>query len=104
MSVIKRLLRKYGEAQGGKDNSFGRGYHEVPPNLRNIQRFVTSSTKLLANHKVFPDQGVHMFTVKADHQFGILKKDLESLLRLGLIRIQSNDPGEISLYFSEETP
>lgn len=41
----------------------------------------------------------HMFTYKAATNFSLGLADLKILLRNGLMKIQVNDPGKISLYF-----
>ena len=41
---------------------------------------------------------VHMLTV-SERAMSLFVRDIESLIKLGLIRIQSNEPGQISFYF-----
>ena len=42
-----------------------------------------------------------MLTVR-DREVSIFVRDIESLIALGLIRIQSNDPGQMSFYFVDK--
>lgn len=44
----------------------------------------------------------HLFTVKCDTHFSVGMADLKILLRNGLMRIQVNEPGHITLYFADE--
>lgn len=84
----------------GSDNSWGAGYYPLPPKLHHLGQFADMFRKPL-EHKVFPSaQGnTHMLTVPANTRFSIFGEDLKTLLRLGLQRIQANDPGKISFYF-----
>jgi hypothetical protein len=64
------------------------------------------SPENLLDHKVWLDDPVeggdiHMLTVR-DRDVGIFRRDIETLLRLGLTRIQSNDPGRVSFYFVDK--
>jgi hypothetical protein len=88
-----------------KDNSYGAGYYPLPTKLRNLSRFSDAFHKAnVIEHKVFPDEGVHMITVDTMGRFGfsIMRLDMESLLRLGLVRMQSNRPGTMAFYFFEK--
>lgn len=70
--------------------------------------------KRLVSHKVYvgdPEaptvqepytkRTVHMLTTHARHGFSVMVDDLKSLIRLGLVRMQSNEPGTIAFYFEE---
>jgi hypothetical protein len=89
-----------------RDNSWGRGYYPLPPHLAGLGRFMDGlrPTSLL-DHKVWPDDpaggDIHMLTV-GDRNMSVFARDLVSLLQLGLVRIQSNDPGEVSFYFLDK--
>ena len=83
-------------AGGMKDNSFGAGYWPLPARLRRLLVYNISGSK--RSHKVFPDDPTHMFTFDLQG-FNIMEKDLQTLMELGLVRIQSNEPNQISLYF-----
>jgi len=85
------------------DNSFGRGHHPLPARLAGLGRYCDAlRPKNLLSHKVFVDDGVHMLTIEAGHGFSVMREDMKSLLRAGLVRMQSNEPGEISFYFEEK--
>ncbi len=43
----------------------------------------------------------HLFTFKAKMNFSVNVADLRTLIRNGFSRIQVNDPGEITLYFTD---
>jgi hypothetical protein len=95
------------ESSAGADNSWGRGYYPLPARLAGLGRFMDSlaPTKLL-DHKVWPDDpteggDIHMLTVK-DRGVNIFVRDIESLIKNGLIRIQSNEPGQVSFYFVDK--
>lgn len=82
------------------DNSWGRGYYPLPPHLAGLGRFADCLRPTnLIDHKVYPDDRVDLLTVKADHGFSIMGLDLDELRKLGLVRIQCNEPGTIGLYF-----
>lgn len=86
------------------DNSWGSGYFPLPDRLKNLGRFVENlDTKRLVAHHAFPRDGVHMLTAKADTRLSIMRRDLESLLNAGLVRIQSNEPGTIDFYFEDDS-
>ena len=86
-----------------RDNSFGRGYYEPPNRLLGLGRFVENlRPKNLVNIRVFPDEGIWMLTAEADGRLSIMRRDLESLLSQGLIRIQSNEAGTLDFYFQDE--
>jgi hypothetical protein len=62
----------------------------------------------LLSFRVFDEREgpVYMLTTPcydAPHNFSIMRRDLESLLDLGLERMQSHNPNEVSLYFSERS-
>jgi hypothetical protein len=87
-----------------RDNSWGRGYYPLPARLSGLGRFVENlSPKRLLAHHVFPDDGVHMLTAKSDTHLSIMRRDLQSLLDQGLVRIQVNDRGTIDFYFEDES-
>lgn len=88
-----------------RDNTWGRGY--IPPAslLLGLGRFadVLRPANWL-DHKVWPAaEGqrpeTHMITVAVRPEFSIMARDMHSLLDLGLIRLQSNENGELSFYF-----
>lgn len=86
-----------------RDNSFGRGYFEPPAKIRNLGRFADNlAPNRVLDVKVFPREGIWMVTTRSDVRFSILPRDLESLMRLGLVRVQVNEPGTISLYFQDK--
>lgn len=85
-----------------KDNSYGAGYYPLPPKLSYLGVYADSLRPMnLVDHKVFPDEGIHMLTTRCGHRLSIMAQDMKTLLRLGLVRIQSNEPGTISFYFYE---
>lgn len=90
-----------------QDNSWGRGYYPLPAHLSGLGRFMDGlSPQNLLDHKVWPDDraaggDIHMLTVE-DRDVSIFSRDLESLLKNGLIRIQSNEPGQVSFYFVDK--
>jgi hypothetical protein len=43
----------------------------------------------------------HLFTFKASMKFAVNVADLKVLIRNGFSRIQVNDPGQITLYFTD---
>jgi len=105
--------RRHGEAAGlqwtserNPDNTFGRrGFYPLPAKLSSLGRFVENLAPFrLIGHKVFVDERrptIHMLTARVDGRFSIMRKDMESLLKHGLVRMQSNDPGTIAFYFEE---
>lgn len=87
-----------------RDNSYGRGYYPLPAKLSGLGRFVENlSPKRLLDHHVFVEDGIHMLTAKTDVRLSIMRRDLESLLDQGLVRIQVNEPGTIDFYFEDES-
>ncbi len=84
----------------GEDNSYGAGHFPLPDKLRSFKKFVYFRGPLV--HKVFPAYAqvpeVHMLTVSSSG-VSVMLDDLKILFRMGLIRIQSNDPGYLSFYF-----
>lgn len=82
------------------DNSYGRGYYPLPPQLAGLGRFADSLKPAnILDHKVFPDTNEHMLTTRVNAKLSIMGMDLKALLRLGLVRIQCNDPGTLAFYF-----
>ena len=60
----------------------------------------------LLSFRVFDEheaQPVYMLTTRCYPGFSVMRRDLESLLDLGLERVQSNDPNKLSFYFSERS-
>jgi len=92
-----------------RDNTWGRGYIPPTSELSGLGRFADAlrPTEWL-DHKVWPEEHrtpeTHMVTIAAGPRLSITARDLESLFRLGLSRIQSNEPGELSFYFEVESP
>lgn len=85
---------------GTPDNSWGRGNYELPAKLSGLGRFVANLAPMkLVDHKFFPDDGVHLLTAKVNTQLSVMAEDMKSLLRLGLVRVQCNDPGTLGFYF-----
>ena len=91
-----------------QDNSWGRGYYPLPAHLSGLGRFMDGlKPRKLIDHKVWPEDptaggDIHMLTV-VDRDVSIMVRDIQSLIELGLIRIQSNNPGEVSFYFVDKT-
>ncbi len=86
----------------GKDNTWGRGYVPLPKKLHHLPRFGDIFRRVL-DHKVWPDDGMHMIVVPSTTKLSLFADDLTSLIRvLGLVRIQVNDPGQMSFYFMEK--
>jgi len=87
-------------AAGEEDNSYGRGYFPLPHELASLGRFADAlKPSNLVSHKVFPDEGAHMLTAKLS-RVSVMAADMKSLLlRYGLLRIQSNEPGTLAFYF-----
>ena len=83
-----------------QDNTFGRGHVPLPAKLSYLGNFCDNlrPTKLVG-HKVFLDENVHMLRAKVDTRFSIMARDMETLLRLKLLRIQCNEPGTLDFYF-----
>ena len=89
--------------QRDADNSFGRGYYKPPARVLALGRYVDNLTPgRLVRIQVYPEDGVWLLEAKADERFSIMKLDLESLLRLGLIRIPVNRPGTITFYMQDK--
>jgi hypothetical protein len=85
-----------------KDNSFGLGYYPMPPALAGLGRFMDNlKPQRLVSHQVFPREGIHLLTVKVDHQFSIMLEDMKSLIKHGFTRMQCNEPGTMGLYFQD---
>ena len=86
-----------------RDNSWGAGYYPLPLKLRSLNRFSDAFSKRnVLDHRAFPEDGVHMITTKVGHGFSIMRADMEPLLRLGLVRMQSNESGTMAFYFYEK--
>jgi len=85
------------------DNTFGAGNIPLPDKLKSLSRFADAFRTIL-DHKAFPAHGtepeIHMLTVKADTRFSIMGADMRTLLKLGLVRMQVNNPGTMDIYFS----
>jgi hypothetical protein len=82
-----------------EDNSFGNGYIPMPDKLKNIKNFANGFSN--PKHSVLLPERTHLLTVKVTPKVSIMAQDMLVLLRLGLLRIQSNDNGYITLYFKE---
>lgn len=86
-----------------RDNSWGLGFYPLPSRLAGLGRFVGNlAPKLLIAHHVFPKEGIHMLTARADTHLSVMRRDLESLLDQGLVRIQVNEPDTIDFYFEDK--
>lgn len=82
------------------DNSFGRGHFSLPPKLAGLGRYVENlKPSKLVDHKFFPEDDIHMLVAEADMRLSVMRADMLSLLKHGLVRVQVNDPGTISFYF-----
>jgi hypothetical protein len=86
------------------DNTWGLGHIPVPAKLRHLSNFSDAfKPSRILDHKVWPQRGqtpeTHLITVRADSKLSIMERDLESLQRLGLARIQSNDDCTVGFYF-----
>jgi hypothetical protein len=89
------LVKRYKEAAEGGAPGVGTG--KVPNEL------------LSALKRVFPGlpeynyqigtEAPHLFSYKSDTRFAVNMTDLKMLLRKGLMRMQVNNPGHITLYF-----
>lgn len=87
-----------------EDNSYGAGYFPLPNKLLYVGNFVENlRPNARVEHKVFPARGrvpeEHMLTARV-RGLSVTRKDMETLLMLGLSRIQSNEPGTVSFYFT----
>lgn len=82
------------------DNTWGSGYVPVPAKLSAIGHHSDAlKPKRWLDHKVFVKEGVHMITVDSN-KISITSADMTALIDgYGLILIQSNSPGTMSLYF-----
>lgn len=86
-----------------RDNSFGLGYYPPPAKIGNLGRFVDNLTpSRVLSVKVYPREGVWLVETRADERLSIMQRDMESLLRLGLVRIQVNRPGTITFYIQDK--
>lgn len=88
MTPAKRLVQRYSAA----------GSQPPPRLLAVIRRTVTGGHPEYQHLAGAEDP--HLFTFKSSTNFSIAEKDLRTLLRMGMSRIQVNDPGKITLYFS----
>lgn len=85
-----------------QDNSYGAGYYPLPPKLAGLGRFAECLKPAnLVDHKVFPEEGIHMLTAKVNTRFSIMVEDMKVLIRLGFLRMQSNEAGTVAFYFYE---
>jgi hypothetical protein len=111
-SRSSRAGRRRGNAELHPDNTFGRGgYYPLPAKLAGLGTYVINlAPKRLVSHKVFlervpwgggrrGDRPIHMLTARVDHHFSIMVEDMKSLIKHGLIRMQSNEPGTMAFYF-----
>jgi hypothetical protein len=84
-----------------QDNTWGRGYLPLPTKLRGLGRLADAFHRGL-NHKAWPAEHgrpeTHMLTVSAA-KLSIMRLDMQSLMELGLARIQVNEPGTLAFYF-----
>jgi len=86
----------------GEDNSFGNGYFEPPVKLRSLGRFSDSlRPSRVLSYKYFLDDKSWMITTKVT-RVSVMVQDLKTLIRLGLLRIQCNEPGTLSFYFAAD--
>lgn len=84
-------------------------YGRLPARYAGLGRFTDSlSPSNLRSFRVFPpnsreSDSTYMLTTRGNIMGGlsVMRRDLESLLDQGLVRIQSNDPGEVSFYFNK---
>jgi len=85
-----------------QDNSYGAGYYPLPPKLAGLGRFAECLKPAnLVDHKVFPEEGIHMLTTKVNARFSVMGEDMKTLIRLGFVRMQSNEAGTVAFYFYE---
>ncbi|MFI5299127.1 MAG: hypothetical protein ACHREM_13605 [Polyangiales bacterium] len=81
------------------DNSFGRGYYPLPSKLKYLDRFSDCfRTENILDHKVLVSEDCHVLTVPS-RKVSLMHPDILSLLKQGLMRIQGNDPNQLSFYF-----
>ena len=98
MTLSVRVLQRYKEA-GGTVPGSPIGY--LPYHLvRLLKRTVDGKYQEYAHHP--GTESPHLFTYPVNMRFSIGLADLKVLLRNGLNRVQSNDPGKITLYFAEQ--
>jgi hypothetical protein len=95
------------KADRGIDNTYGLGYEPPLSHLNYLSRFITGYDATKVKHNVFlpthrRNNRVDMFTIKLSPQFSIMGTDMESLIGLGLVRMQQLEPGTLSLYFETE--
>jgi hypothetical protein len=85
-----------------EDNTYGRGYYPLPAKFARLGDFVGNLRPLkLVAHRVFVDDKIHLLRAKVDVRLSIMALDMKSLLKLGLVRIQCNEPGTLDFYFQE---
>lgn len=71
-----------------------------PERLKNILKRTMHGT--WTGYKFYPiSETPHIFRYAADFKFNIQIRDLETLIKFGMMRIQVNEPGYIDLYFQE---
>jgi hypothetical protein len=87
----ERLVQLYKTAAADK----------APPRILALIRRTVSSSH--PEYKHLPNtESPHLFTMKSDTHFSVGVADMRILIRNGLMRIQVNDPGKITLYFADE--
>jgi hypothetical protein len=88
------------------EQKFGR----LPATYSGLGRYADAlAPRNLLGYRVYPPEPLlgeteptYMLTTRAGYNFSIMRRDLESLLDdAGLMRIQTNEPGEVSLYFNK---
>lgn len=91
------------ESAPQKDNSFGLGYYPLPAKLAGLGRFVENLRPArLVDHKVYPKEGIHLLVAKVDTRLSIMVEDMKVLIRMGLMRMQTNEIGTLTFYFQDE--
>ena len=75
---------------------------EAPKRLVALLKRTVSGNKPEYSH--LPNtETPHLFTYPANHKFSIMRADLQTLMRQGLGRIQTNDPNFVTLYFADKS-
>jgi hypothetical protein len=75
---------------------------EAPKKLVALLKRTVSGTK--PEYKHLPGtETPHLFTYPANLKFSIMKPDIQTLLRQGLMRMQTNDINNITLYFADKS-
>ena len=98
ISVIKEekeTYKGYEVITEAKDNSHGQGFWEPTIYLSNY----VGGDKPEFTYDV--NQEIQKFTYKMNYKFGITIRDMQSLIRLGLMNMQSNEDGYLTLYFKK---